>query len=384
MISTGRKYRIRNLVWGIVVSELIFWLLFILGISVFGSISGGDKLLFRQPEYIWLLTLIIPISFFIVLFRLMHEKQTNVLPDKVYRSLYTEKSRPPSFIRYFLLRNAFVFLIFALAQPVYGKKKVKGSAESLELVVCLDISNSMNTKDISPEISRLEIAKRSMIQLINNLHGEKIGLVLFANHAFVHLPLTRDYSSAKIFINDIETRMISSQGTNIDDALRISMEMFSEEKTGKGILLITDGENHESKPDNILSELKEARIDVILMGIGTRNGGAIPKDPNRPELGYKSDAMGRTVISKVDEAFIRYIAAKSGGKAYVNNDEFPDLSDLLTQIKHLQRRKINNLEFDVKQERYQVPLILSLICWLLFVTGIGGKRNNRNQIQKIA
>lgn len=362
---------------GIILIEVIFWMIYFLLFSVFGTVSGGEKLLYRQPEYLWLLIVIIPLVFFIVLFRYMHEKETSNLAERVYRSLFGKKDYSSGLMRYFLLRSTFVFLIIALAQPVYGKKKVKGSSESLELVVCLDISNSMNTRDISPEISRLEIAKRAMNQLINNLHGEKIGLVLFANHAFVHLPLTRDYSSAKIFINDIETGMISSQGTNIDDAFRISKEMFSEEKTGKGIILITDGENHEAKPDEILAELSEAKIDIILMGIGTKNGGAIPKDPNRPELGYKSDAKGRTVISKVDDAFIRYLASKSGGKAYISSDEFPDLSDLLTQIKHLQRRKIDNLEFDVKQERYQIPLSLALICWISFAVNIGGKRNKR-------
>ena len=225
----------------------------------------------------------------------------------------------------------------------------------------------MNTKDISKDVSRLDISKRAIVQLINNLHGERIGICLFANNAFVQLPITRDYAAAKMFVSDIETDMISSQGTNINAALTVSLEMFSKEKTGKGIILLTDGENHETDPSAILNKIKKSKVQLSVLGIGTKNGGLVPKNPKRPELGYKTKATGKSVLSKLNEKFIRKIASKGGGKASISSSEFPDLSALLTQINQMKRTKIDNFEFDIKQERYQVPLFISLVFWLTYL-----------------
>jgi Ca-activated chloride channel family protein len=225
----------------------------------------------------------------------------------------------------------------------------------------------MNTCDISTEKSRLDISKRALIQLVNNLHGEKIGICLFANNAFVQLPLTRDYSAAKLFIADIESNMISSQGTNVNQALLVSKDMFSDEKTTKGIIMVTDGENHEENPDEILNEIKTSKIQLSILGIGTKRGGLIPKNPSRPELGYKTNAVGKSVVSKLNEPFLQKLAQKGGGKASVSSSEFPNLSALLTQINQMKRTKIDYLEFVIKEERYQIPLFLSLVFWLAYL-----------------
>ena len=286
---------------------------------------------------------------------------------RVAQSFLRPVSSMSAFLKFFFFRNAIILLIIAISQPVYGTKKVKGTSESLELVVALDISNSMNTRDISADFSRLDISKRALIQLINNLHGEKIGISLFANNAFVHLPVTSDYGAAKLFIEDIETSMISSQGTNIGMALGISSKMFSKQKTTKGIILITDGEDHEGSLDRSIKDLKEKNLQLSILGIGTKKGGLIPKNPYRPNLGYKTDARGKTVVSKLNEAFIQKLATQTGGTATVSSSEFPDLSALLTEINQMKRTKIDTLDFDIKQQRYQVPLFLAILFWLAFL-----------------
>ncbi|MGY8926750.1 MAG: VWA domain-containing protein, partial [Flavobacteriales bacterium] len=169
------------------------------------------------------------------------------------------------------------------------------------------------------------------------------------------------------FIQDIESGMITSQGTNITEALEVSLNMFSEEKTTKGIILVTDGENHEANPDEVLKAIREKKIQLSVLGIGTKKGGLIPKNAYRPELGYKTNAVGKTVISKLNPEFIKSIAQKGGGYANVSSSEFPNLSGLLTQINRMKRTKINNLEFDVKEERYQIPLFLSIVFWLAYI-----------------
>jgi len=254
-----------------------------------------------------------------------------------------------------------------MAIPTFGTKREQLAIEDLELVICLDISSSMNAKDISNEISRLNISKRAINQLINNLNGERIGICLFANNAFAHLPITRDYEAAKMFVNGIETNMLSSQGTNINAALQVSMEMFSKEKTGKGIVLISDGENHENDPSKTLTQIRESNINLIVLGIGTRNGGLVPKDPNRPERGFKTTASGKTVLSKLNAKFIQEIATTAGGQAFISSNEFPNLSALLTQINQIKRTKMNSFEFDLRQERYRLPLLFALIFMLLHI-----------------
>ncbi len=370
MSKSATTYKLKWIVSAMLIWEIIFWVLYYLFTQFFSSITSAgssERLLYKAPDSLYYLFILIPIAGVYFFNLLRNNKIAERAKTRVAKSYLKEVSSTNSFVKYFLFRNAFAFLILAMAQPVFGTKKVAGTTESLELVVALDISNSMNTRDISDEISRLDISKRAMIQLINNLHGEKIGICLFANNAFVQLPITSDYGAAKLFIEDIETDMISSQGTNIKEALEVSLEMFSEEETTKGIIMITDGENHEENPDVVLAKIKESEVQLSVLGIGTTKGGLVPKNPKRPELGYKTNAVGRSVVSRLDEKFIRSIAAKSGGKATISAEEFPNLSALLTQINQMKRTKINNLEFDIKQERYQVPLLISLVFWLTFI-----------------
>lgn len=375
MGKSNFTYRLNWIISSIVLLELLFWALYYIILRVFTSSFSGkqsDHLMFKNPEALQLLYFLIPIIGIYIYTLVKHNRFSKVAGNSALKSLLQPISSSNSFIKYFLFRNAIVLLILALAQPIYGKKKVAGTSESLELVVALDISNSMNARDISQESSRLEIAKRALIQLVNNLHGEKIGVTLFANSAFVQLPLTRDYAAAKLFIQEIETAMISSQGTNIAEALEVSVDMFSKERTTKGIILVTDGENHERNPDEILTKIKTDKIQLSVLGIGTTQGGLIPKNPNRPELGYKSDALGKTVLSKLNPSFLTKIAKKGGGKSSVSSDEFPNLSELLTQINQMKRTKIDTLEFDIKQERYQIPLFLSLFFWITFILWSNG------------
>jgi Ca-activated chloride channel family protein len=214
---------------------------------------------------------------------------------------------------------------------------------------------------------------------VNNLHGEKIGICVFAGGSFVQLPLTSDYSAAKMFITEIETDMISNQGTNVASALRTSVDMFSPDKTSKGIILVTDGENHEEDPKDVLKEIKEKKIHLSAFGIGTTTGGPVPVNPHRPELGYKTTAAGRTVVSKVNPQFISSIASEAGGSATMSSDPFPDLSQLLTEINQMKRTKVRDLQFDIQENRYQIPLFAAIIFWCLFLIGSKGILNLKKQ-----
>ena len=361
-------YRMRLIVTGIITWEILFWAIYFILTNAFGWVgNGGDQLAYRSPNALYLLFALIPITGIFIYNIVQNNRLVARSNSRVAESYLRPVSSMSTFIKFFFFRNALVFIILAIGQPIYGTKKVKGTSESLELVIALDISNSMNTYDISKDQSRLAISKRAIIQLINNLHGEKIGISLFANSAFVQLPITTDYGAAKLFIEDIESAMITSQGTNINAALSVSSKMFSKQLTTKGIILITDGEDHEGNLSEIVEEIREKKIQLSILGIGTTNGGLIPKNPARPNQGFKTDARGKTVLSKLNEGFLRKLARDTGGALTVSSDEFPDLSALLTEINQMKRTKIDTLEFDMKQQRYQVPLFLAILCWIAFL-----------------
>jgi len=370
MTNRKFKYRLNRMLLMLFAWEVIFWGLYfvlILALGFFGDGKGDEILLYRYPaRFTWMLV-IIPILFAFILFVQKHNRRAMALNQRVREAYIWPVTEGFTLFKWIMFRNVIVFMIIAFAQPVFGKRKSEATVENLELVICLDVSNSMNTRDISDDLSRLEIAKRAMIQLVNNLHGERIGICLFANDALVQLPITRDYGAAKLFIKEIETDLVANQGTNIRAALDVSRKMFSKDRTAKGIIMVTDGENHESNPKRVLKKIRNSKIQFCVLGIGTKKGGLVPVNPRRPDLGYKKTATGKAVRSKVNPKMIESIASKAGGKASLSADEFPDLSALLTQITRMKRTKIDNFDFDIGTERYQIPLVFALISWLIYL-----------------
>ena len=362
-------YRLNFIFTRLLAWEIIFWLLFFLTLSFLGYYEDTSEahIAFKYPLFLNLSLLLIPLTG--AYFYKLHKNNSIVTctHENVLQFLMTPKSSFSSFVKFFFFRNAIVFLIITMAQPIYGNKKVQGITKNLELVIALDISNSMNSKDLDKNFSRLDVSKRALVQLVNNLHGEKIGISIFAGNAYVQLPITSDYHAAKLFINEIETEMISNQGTNIAQAIKKSTEMFSEANTTKGIILVTDGENHEENPSDAIKLMNDKNIQLCVLGIGTFNGGLIPKDPNRPELGYKLDEKGENIISKLNSAFIKELASKSNGFSIISDDAFPNLTDLMIRINKMDSGKMNDTQFDVIENRYQIPLFFTIGFWLLYL-----------------
>ena len=270
------------------------------------------------------------------------------------------------FWKYFWLRNTLFFFAFALAQPIFGEGKVTSTGRNAEILIALDISNSMNVRDINPTESRLSIAKRSLIQLINSLRGEKIGICVFAGNAYVQLPLTGDYDASKMYVNEIETDMVSEQGTNIGEALLNATRMYSKAKNSKLLLLVTDGENHEGGIDVSLKILKDNQVQLAILGLGTKQGGYVPNDPYKPEFGYKILENGKKVVSKLNPKMLAEIAQKSNGFAITSASSFPDLENIVNQIRDLKTGESEVSDVEVKQNWYQIPLFFGILSLLLY------------------
>jgi Ca-activated chloride channel homolog len=307
------------------------------------------------------------LPFYFLLFRQRKElfQLVNSIPERLLSSFIEYKPDFPFWFKWISFRVAIFFLFLALAQPLFGTKKGTSLEKNSEVVIAMDVSNSMNTMDIDPQITRLEIAKRATIQLINGMEGEKIGVLVFAGNAFVQLPLTSDYNAAKLFINEIETKMLTNQGTNFDVAIDKSVGMFSEGNTGKCILMVTDGENHELVPDEKLEELPDKNIFLAVIGLGTKNGGLVLRDPEQPAFGYITDERGKPVLSKVGTDLVKDMAKKARGISMITDNPFPNLSNLLTEINQLNKGDLRNLELDIKETYYHWPLLLGMAFWLL-------------------
>lgn len=378
MTENNSTYKLKRLTVLIVVWEALFWLgFYLLVLSANSFFSSPSQLFaFTEPDQLqWLWGVVIIVGFF--LYNTFKNEQIYLKAgEKIRTTIFKPITTKRAFVSYLLFRNAFVFLVIAMAQPSFGTKKVAGTIQSMELVICLDISNSMNTQDILPDKSRLEIPKRAINELINKLGGEKIGISIFANDAYTQLPLTLDYYAAKMYVNDIETNMISSQGTNIKNALENAYSLFSEnKKIAKAVILLTDGENQEDNPSEILNKYKEEEIELAVLGIGTRKGGLVPLDPNAPELGYKRTATGTAVHSKLNPNFINKIAQEADGIAVVSEGPFPDLRGLLKEITKMKRVKTEGMDFDVKEQRYQIPLAIAILCFIAYILWTGTYSN---------
>ena len=329
-----------------------------------GNGSASNQLIFVHPSALYFLWII---PAFYLLFYAKYQQKLTLLNQ--YGHPFFGQSIPQWRIisGQFFFAITIAFIITALAQPIYGKKKVQGIAKSMEIAVCLDISNSMNAMDMQGD-ARLTVAKRTLSGLIAQLSGEKIGLCLFAGDAMVQLPLTSDYQTADLFTNEVQTSYISEQGTNITGALETAALMFSKNSEPKCIILLTDGENHDEEESEIYSYIREHNISFYGIGIGTSTGASIPLDPTDLSKGVKRDENGFTVTSQLNPEFIKTLANKLNGTAIITSEAYPDLNAILTEINRGKIKKSRNLDFEIKSSVYEYAVLLALIsflCWIL-------------------
>lgn len=361
-------YRIRSILLAVFAWELIFWVLLYQILNVFGVFaenSTGERVVFLEEGYAWYLILAL---LFVALFVLQLFQRNKMVKELGSEDVVSNILRPVSstlaFWRYFLIRNAIVLIILALMQPAFGNKKITAQTNGVELVFAMDISSSMDAKDMSNNGSRIEAAKKAMIQFVNQAPAGKVGLLVFAGSVYPQLPLTADKVAAKMYIEELSTDIMSNQGTNIGLALNEASVFFSEDKVKKVVVLITDGENHEGGLQSAYSVLKENNIELLVLGLGSKKGALVPKSAE-PNSGYLKDDLGRSVISKLNEEMIKEIAQDAGGSYIISSDAFPNISKLLTQINSSETTNEVDLEFEVKENRYQWPLSMAMVCLLI-------------------
>ena len=259
---------------------------------------------------------------------------------------------------------AYAFLILAAADPQIGSKMEEEKKKGADLMILLDVSNSMLSEDMAP--NRLENAKQAIAQLIDQLHSDRIGIIVFAGEAYVQLPMTTDYSAAKLFLNTINPGMVPTQGTAIGAAIDMGMKSFDfKDGTGKAMIIITDGENHED--DAVVSAKEAASKDVMVnvIGMGSANGSPIPIFQNGKQVGFHTDSAGHTVISKLDETMCKEITAAGQG-AYVRaTNANVGLNIIMDQISKVQRKTYDSKSFKDFEDRFQFVLAFAFILLIV-------------------
>lgn len=362
------RYKIKELILFAVGWEIIFW--FILFLTFYALGFFGQKtntyLDFEYPSYFNLvpLTMLITLIFIISVYN----------QNKIYQETgkYADKTifRPTQntnlFIRYFLFKNTITFLIIALAQPAIGVKSYSTLAENTEIMLAIDVSNSMNVTDINQE-SRLNIAKRAASAFIKQLTTERISIVCFAEDAITHLPSTSDYNAANMYIQEINTDLIRNQGSDINPLFKnVLSSMENIKGVNHKLIVLTDGEFHTKLSTDIKNDFNARDIQLAIVGIGTEYGGFVPNDPSTPELGYKTSSLGTTVISKVDRAEINRLAKELKGFSLIVNSAFPDLNKVYLQLKEIQPTASNEI-FVAKNQKFHIPVWIAIISFIVYI-----------------
>ena len=319
---------------------------------------------FEDPIYLYLL-LLIPLLAIVrfVAYRNQKKRLRKFGEPQLLKALMPDVSRWRPGVKFWLLEAALALLIVMLARPQLGTKISHEKRSGIETIICIDISNSMLAEDVAP--SRLDRAKMMVENLVDHFSDDKIGLIVFAGDAFVQLPITSDYVSAKMFLSSIDPSMMGTQGTDIARAVDMATHSFTQETgIGKAIIVITDGEDHEGGAVEAAEAAKKADMRVYMLGIGSTQGAPIPI----PHTGdYMTDNTGQTVMSALNEDMCKQIASAGGG-AYIHVENNSNAQDLLDQeLEKLAKKETKATVYSDYDEQFQAFGILALLLLIIEV-----------------
>lgn len=331
---------------------------------------------FAQAQYI-LLLLLVPIFFIIqtVVLKLRRRRIRRFGDEALVDALMPSYAKARVWVRLALFSTGFIFFVIGLSRPQIGAKLKEHETRGAEIMIVLDVSNSMLAEDYSP--NRLERAKLAISRIVDKLQEDRIGLIVFAGDAFVQLPITTDYVSAKMFLNSISTGSVPVQGTAIGDAISTAMRSFSaQSEKSRAIIVITDGENHEDDPVEAARLAAESGARVFTIGIGSPEGKPIPMDGE-----LLKDKNGNIVVTRLDEGILQEVASVGNG-AYVRagNNEF-GLNPIIDDIRKMEDEKYSSVVFEEYDEQFMYFLAMALFFFVLEML-VGDRKSKRHLFRR--
>ncbi|MFI3261852.1 MAG: VWA domain-containing protein [Rikenellaceae bacterium] len=325
---------------------------------------------FADPQYLYLLFIVpVLIAFFIYMVHRHNVRLARFGDLELIKPLMKEASLARVKSKFIFLITAIVFVIIAIARPQLGAKLKEVKSNGVEIMLAVDVSNSMLAEDFKP--SRLERTKFAINRLLDKFATDRVGLIVFAGDAYVQLPITSDVMSAKNFVNGVKPNMVSMQGTSISKALELAGRSFSSQSDkSRAVILISDGENHEDNPLPVAKSLAEKGVTVHTIGIGTPEGSIISIDGE-----VMKDENGELVVTKLDEAMLKELAVTTNGSYIRANNQSMGLEEIVKQIHAMESKEFNTMTFEEYNEQFQYVLLAGFI--LLLIEFIILERKNR-------
>lgn len=327
---------------------------------------------FAQAQYLFLL-LLIPFFFviFAVLLKLRQRRIRKFGDENLVRQLMPSYAKGKAWVRLSLFSVAFFFFVIGLSRPQIGAKLKEHETKGAEIMIVLDVSNSMLAEDYSP--NRLERAKLAIARLVDKLRDDRIGLIVFAGNSFVQLPITTDYVSAKMFLNSISTESVPVQGTAIGDAINTAMRSFSaQSEKSRAVIVITDGENHEDDPVAAAKQAADLGVRVFTIGVGSPEGKPIPMDGE-----LLKDKDGNIVVTRLDETVLQEVA-RAGNGVYVRagNSEF-GLNPIIDDIRKMEDEKYSSIVFEEYDEQFMYFFSIALLFFVVEML-VGDRKSKKH------
>ncbi|OGF44241.1 MAG: hypothetical protein A2452_05540 [Candidatus Firestonebacteria bacterium RIFOXYC2_FULL_39_67] len=323
---------------------------------------------FSYPIFLYALLLVpLAVIFFIYTERKKAADILKLAVNSAFSRLSANINPRKRIFRIILLVSTLFFFILTASGPEIGGKLVEVKRSGIDLIIAVDCSSSMDAADIQP--SRMIKAKDSLSSIINKMQGDRVGIVAFAGVAFVQCPLTLDYSAAKMLLDLLDTRLISKPGTAIGEAIKVGIKSFPEkERKHKAMILLTDGEDHNSDPLEAAKEARKEGVRIYTVGIGKPEGDPIPLlDANGKLSGYRKDKSGQTVMSKLDEMLLQKIALETDGKYFRATGSDIELDRIYNDISGMEKKELKSTTYVKYENRYQY---FAFFAFLLLIAEI--------------
>ncbi|ATA91003.1 BatB protein [Capnocytophaga canimorsus] len=323
----------------------------------------------EEKIYLLFCLTILPLALFFVIFRIIkNKKQRQFTNERLFKRLAPNRSTFKPWLKFGLLSLMLLLLGIALSNPKIGTKMETVKREGVDVVFAIDVSKSMLAQDVSP--NRLEKVKRLVSETLNQLKGDRVGIVAYAASAYPQLPLTTDYSAARMFLQSLNTDMLSSQGTAIQEAIQMASSYFSDANpTARILILISDGEDHEMGASEIAYEAANQGIRIYSIGVGTEKGSTIPID-NGGNISYKRDKNGEVVITKLNSGLLSEIARNANG-SYIDGDNTSKaVEEIVSLLDGIEKSEFETQQYVDYADQFQwflfAVIVILLIDLLIF------------------
>jgi len=334
----------------------IIFIVIRVGVSSF--LFEGFAVIFGETLKLWLLLIVIGLLVLeIILWNKKKKMIAGLFPGELTDLMFKNWDKRRHLIKQVLFALAILFLILALARPQWGKKTEVGGQAGIDVMIAIDVSKSMLAQDLTP--NRLENAKKSLNLIIDELAGNRIGLVAFAGAGFVNCPLTTDVGAVKIFLQSTDTNLIPDPGTDLDSAIRECIKAFGKSTNSKVIILLTDGEELTGSALSAADIAQKEGIQIFAVGIGSPEGAPIPA-----EGGFKKDEKGNIIVSRVNQELLKVLSEKTGGRSFLISQDQTGFQKLFAAVATLPKQKLKQSMAYQYQDRFQIFVFLSLICLL--------------------